>query len=80
MALDLRSLRRARSLLQCIRRGCAVIPEDSGDTYLGSDAEGAAVSGRSTLGVGDFRGDWHFRGEEVPRRTTVVRPSGMEEF
>jgi hypothetical protein len=46
---------------------------------IGSEAEGADVSRRATRGDGDFLGDWNFRGEEVPHRTSI-RLDSMEEF
>jgi hypothetical protein len=69
VALDLRDLRCPCSLSECIRRGSPVVPEDTGAARLGTDAEGAAVSGRATSRHGNFSGDWHSGGEEIPRRT-----------
>jgi hypothetical protein len=79
VALDLCSLRGACSLSECIRRGGAVVYEDNDCPRIGSDAKRDAVSRHATRGDNDFRGDWYFRGEEVPHQTSVC-PGSPEEL
>ena len=77
LAADLRRVRRACPLSECLRPGSADLHEGAICSRAGSNPERAAVPRRSTRCDGDLRRAGHFRGEALSRRApSLMRPPG----
>ena len=69
LAGDLRGLRCGCTLSQCVRPNGSVIREGAGPEGNGSDAERAAIPGRTTYSSRALRRAYSYCSEEVPDRT-----------
>jgi|HubBroStandDraft_5_1064220.scaffolds.fasta_scaffold83635_2 hypothetical protein len=69
LAMDLCRVRAVGPLLELLRSGDSVFPEDCGPARASSDTERAAIPDRATGSPGRLHRAWHSCGEELPRRS-----------